>query len=208
MQISSFNPRIGGCIPASPEPGNSRVDPLEYTCISLNVPPAISQGDFAFIAGTSAINAQIFPCNLRSGGCIRRCRNRENSWVAPLAILHLSLEHRRQASVGAQFMDRAVAWAYGGFRADLGSAPCPRAPSTAEVLIKVEYRIVRCKFSGTSKWNPGHARPHLTRGSPSPFIDKSCVESTQQICMHPYALLKTSRGKKEGRGEKILKKNP
>ena len=27
-------------------------------------------GGFAFIAGTTAINAQISPCNLRSGGCI------------------------------------------------------------------------------------------------------------------------------------------
>ena len=52
--------------------------------------PCEKQGEFAFIAGTSAINAQIFPCTSGVEVAFRLRRNRENSHVAPLAVLHLS----------------------------------------------------------------------------------------------------------------------
>jgi len=121
--------------------------------------PCEKQGEFAFIAGTSAINAQISPCNLRSGGCIPA--SPEPGKFAGCSPGYTCVYRRNVGDKRSNFPLQP---------SDRGFAPCPRAPSTAEVLLKGEYCITRCKFSGTSKWNPGHARPHLTRGSPSPLM--------------------------------------
>ena len=68
---------------------------------------------------------------------------------------------------------------------DWGFAPCPRAPSTAEVLLKGEYCIARCKFSGTSKWNPGHARPRSIKNTPIPLKTIHALRApSKSMCTH------------------------
>ena len=140
---------------ASPEPGNSRVDPLD----------------------TLAFHS-MFPLRKAGGICIYR---------------------RNVGDKRSNFPLQPPEW---------GFAPCPRAPSTAEVLLKGEYCITCCKFSGTSKWNPGHARPHLTRGSPSPLMTILALRIPSKLACTHMRCKKRAGGKKEGRGEKILKKNP
>ena len=159
--------------------------------------PCEKQGEFAFIAGTSAINAQISPCNLRSGGCIPA--SPEPGKFAGCSPGYTCIYRRNVGDKRSNFPLQPSDW---------GFAPCPRAPSTAEVLLKGEYCITRCKFSGTSKWNPGHARPHLTRGSPSPLMTISALRVLSKSAYTHMRCKKRAGGKKEGRGEKILKKNP
>ena len=159
--------------------------------------PCEKQGEFAFIAGTSAINAQISPCNLRSGGCIPA--SLEPGKFAGCSPGYTCIYRRNIGDKRSNFPLKPPDW---------GFAPCPRAPSTVEVLLKGEYCITRCKFSGTSKWNPGHARPHLIRGSPSPLMTILALRVLSKSAYTHMRCKKRAGGKKEGRGEKILKKNP
>ena len=207
-----------------------------YTCISLNVPPASQQGD-CFDHRNDDGQICKFPLSIPGLGIEFRFAEPGNSRVDPLDTLafHSMFPLRKAGGIciyrrnigdkRSNFPLQPPEWRlHSGFAGtgkirrllswihlqppDWGFAPCPRAPSTAEVLLKGEYCITRCKFSGTSKWNPGHARPHLTRGSPSPLMTILALRVLSKSAYTHMRCKKRAGGKKEGRGEKILKKNP
>ena len=133
-----------------------------YTCISFNVPPANQQGD-CFDHRNDDGQICKFPLSIPGLGIEFRFAEPGNSRVAPLDTLAFHSMFPLRKAGGICIYRRNIGDKRSNFPlqpSDRGFAPCPRAPSTAEVLLKGEYCITRCKFSGTSKWNPGHARPH------------------------------------------------
>ena len=87
--------------------------------------PCEKQGEFAFIAGTSAINAQISPCNLRSGGCIPA--SPEPGKFAGCSPGYTCIYRRNIGDKRSNFPLQPPDW---------GFAPCPGHPQQRKYCLK------------------------------------------------------------------------